>query len=139
MDWKKYEIVYICIAIGFIVIILPFIIGDCDVADLCDGAHSTCPSDICKPAGYVCRPSAGICDVAEVCDGQQPLCPVDSVQRPTLVCRNSTGQCDPAEYCDGNRVTCPANVFLPDNTTCDSHQALVESSCRNGLCVVIGM
>ena len=58
---------------------------------MCTGSAIGCPTAAAyKPAGTVCRPSAGFCDAEEVCTGASPFCPPDDVKynecqgRPTV-------------------------------------------------------
>jgi hypothetical protein len=60
--------------------------GDCDVAESCDGASTTCPADDFVTAGTVCRIDAGDCDVAEECDGGSAMCPADGFEPNGTTC-----------------------------------------------------
>ena len=43
--------------------------GECDVAELCDGAGA-CPADGFEVSGTLCgNPGDGICDLQDTCDG----------------------------------------------------------------------
>jgi hypothetical protein len=112
----------------------------CDVAEVCSGASTSCPTDAFAPAGTVChaaptcfaqcsgasgacpttpvaaatvcRASAGACDLAESCDGTSTSCPADGLASTATVCRASTASCDPAEHCDGTSTTCPTDVTM---------------------------
>lgn len=53
--------------------------GDCDPAEFCDGAATTCPADLLEPNTTECRPSSGGCDPAEFCTGTSPACPADVI------------------------------------------------------------
>ena len=122
--------------------------GACDVAETCNGAALTCPSDSLAPSTTVCRAAAGECDVAETCTGTSASCPADTkktsgtactddgnactkdqcdgttvtCQHPVgnagTVCRASAGACDVAETCTGTSATCPADGFAPASTVC---------------------
>lgn len=88
----------------------------CDVAESCDGVSNTCPADAVAATSVECRPAAGVCDVAESCDGVGPACPVDAKR--TDECRSATDVCDVAEQCDGVANDCPVDAFEPATTEC---------------------
>jgi len=92
--------------------------GDCDVAELCDGASATCPSDGFVTGGTECRASAGDCDVAELCSGSDAACPVDGFLAGGTECRGGAGDCDVAEQCTGSGPACPVDGFLAGGTEC---------------------
>ena len=52
--------------------------GDCDLADYCDGGYPFCDSDHVVPAGTPCRARTDTCDDEEFCDGVSGACPPDS-------------------------------------------------------------
>ncbi|MCB9661658.1 MAG: hypothetical protein H6726_28690 [Sandaracinaceae bacterium] len=109
--------------------------GDCDVAEVCDGMSPSCPSDAVEPMGTECRPAMGDCDVAEACDGMSAECPVDVVAIGTT-CRISTGECDPAEVCTGAGVDCPVDGFATDGALCgDTLTCNGQDMCMSGMCV----
>jgi hypothetical protein len=118
--------------------------GECDVAELCDGA-GVCPADGFEPPGTscgdpgsttcdnpdscdaagtclvnyepattVCRADAGVCDVADNCDGAG-ACDADA--KLTTECRAGS-ICDVAESCNGVGNDCPADVFEPATKEC---------------------
>ena len=91
--------------------------GDCDVADVCDGAAPTC-ADNKRVASSVCRPVAGLCDVAERCDGKANDCPENAFLGPETTCRAATGSCDVAERCTGTGPDCPPDGVQPRDTVC---------------------
>ncbi|MEZ4410052.1 MAG: lamin tail domain-containing protein [Polyangiales bacterium] len=93
-------------------------VGVCDVAEVCDGAATTCPADGFVVSTSVCRASAGNCDVAETCTGTSGTCPADGFAASTVVCRASAGNCDAAEMCTGTTVSCPADAFVNAGTVC---------------------
>jgi hypothetical protein len=80
--------------------------GECDVAESCDGASGACPSDAFVAAGAVCRAAMGECDVAESCDGASGACPSDGFAAAGTVCRSAVGACDVAESCVGTSTVC---------------------------------
>ncbi|MFO0756798.1 MAG: DNRLRE domain-containing protein [Byssovorax sp.] len=93
----------------------------------CNDGHDCTQNDACsngacagqnKPAGTVCRASAGACDAAETCTGSAPDCPADGKLAAGTVCRASTGACDPAETCNGSSNTCPADAISAAGTIC---------------------
>ncbi len=90
--------------------------GECDVAEQCDGSSVTCPTDGFD-SSTECRASMGVCDVAETCNGASPNCPTNGFRPPSFECRASAGDCDVAETCTGSSTTCPTNAFL-NGTTC---------------------
>src|SRR5439155_1339941 len=119
--------------------------GQCDVAETCDGAHTTCPADGFKAAGTSCGSSASSdCDQPDTCDGSgtcQPnhvadgtsctdegnvctadVCSAGVCAHPAghagTVCRASAGLCDPVETCTGTSTTCPADAKRPEGTEC---------------------
>ncbi len=92
--------------------------GTCDVAEVCNGSSTSCPSDGFATSG-TCRSSAGGCDIAESCNGSGPDCPGDARRPAGFVCRAETGDgCDVAETCNGSGASCPANAFRPSSFVC---------------------
>ncbi|MEM9864487.1 MAG: hypothetical protein AAF938_23000 [Myxococcota bacterium] len=91
--------------------------GPCDVAEVCDGAGISCPSDGFQN-GTVCRDAAGPCDQAELCDGGSAVCPADTKRAESFVCRESAGPCDVADTCDGVADTCPSDQLRPSTSEC---------------------
>ena len=71
-----------------------------------------------RPAGTICRASAGVCDVAETCNGTSTTCPADGFAASGTTCRVSAGVCDPAEACTGSSAACPADALTAAGTTC---------------------
>lgn len=98
--------------------------GNCDVAEQCNGSSITCPMDVFD-ASTECRASVGDCDVAETCSGASPTCPPDALRPPSFECRPSAGGCDVAEMCTGSTATCPADVLL-SGTTCRAAMGLCD-------------
>lgn len=39
----------------------------CDQPEYCDGMSASCPRDMLRARGDVCRPQGGMCDVVEAC------------------------------------------------------------------------
>ncbi|HUM00108.1 MAG TPA: fibronectin type III domain-containing protein, partial [Mycobacterium sp.] len=64
--------------------------GGCDVAETCDGASLSCPTDGFAPSTTVCRAASGVCDVAEHCTGTNAACPSDAFAPSTTVCRGAS-------------------------------------------------
>lgn len=95
-------------------------VGSCEPDALAVDAATGCTTTLCtgRPAGFVCRASAGICDVAEVCDGVSDTCPDDGFRPTSLVCREATTACDVAELCDGVSAACPVDRVQPATTVC---------------------
>ena len=92
--------------------------GDCDIAENCDGADITCPTDGFESAATECRASAGDCDVAENCSGGGAACPGDAFVAAATECRAPTGDCDVAEACTGSNAACPTDGFADAATEC---------------------
>jgi hypothetical protein len=92
--------------------------GNCDFAELCDGASPFCPADLVVAGGTECRASGGDCDVAESCNGSSGLCPTDGFVAGGTECRATAGACDVAESCTGSSAACPADVVQILGTEC---------------------
>jgi hypothetical protein len=138
-------------------------VGDCDLAESCDGVSSTCPTDqfvsagtactddgeVCTldecdgagacahPAGNAgaeCRAAVGECDVAESCDGVSGTCPTDAFVSAGTACGDgSSGQCDNPDTCDGAGA-CQDN-HEPNGTPCDDGlYCNVTEDCQGGVC-----
>jgi len=101
--------------------------GRCERASTC-GELEMCCSGVCstdcgmvtcagRPAGEVCRPSAGPCDVEERCDGG-PMCPADALAPASTTCRAAASDCDLAERCTSGTAACPTDAFQDDGTPC---------------------
>jgi hypothetical protein len=90
--------------------------GDCDGAETCTGASSTCPTDVFNSSSDTCRASAGDCDTLETCTGSTADCPADA--KSSAECRASAGDCDVAETCDGASDDCPVDAFTAASTEC---------------------
>jgi hypothetical protein len=117
--------------------------GRCERASTC-GATEMCCSGVCstdcgmvacagRPAGEVCRPSAGACDVEERCDGG-PTCPADALAPASTTCRAAAGECDVAERCTSGTAACPPNAFEGDGTPCSMGSCDGLGMC-SGACV----
>eukprot|EP01107_Rhizomastix_libera_P002924 TRINITY_DN15098_c0_g1_i1.p1 TRINITY_DN15098_c0_g1~~TRINITY_DN15098_c0_g1_i1.p1 ORF type:complete len:1328 (+),score=282.58 TRINITY_DN15098_c0_g1_i1:19-4002(+) len=90
------------------------------LASLLDAEPST-PNCYQKPAGTLCRPSAGICDVPEYCDGSSVGCPTNQYATSMTVCRNSTNPCVEDGYCIHGE--CPVGSFnKAAGTICDTNK-----------------
>src|SRR5207249_1499038 len=111
--------------------------GECDVAETCDGTHTSCPANGFKAAAASCGSSASSdCDQPDTCDGSgtcqanhvadgtnctddgnvctTDMCAAGVCTHPAghagMVCRASAGVCDPAETCTGASASCPADA-----------------------------
>ncbi len=84
--------------------------GVCDVADVCDGATGSCPSDTKREATHACRAATGDCDVTDYCDGTTDDCPADEKHAASHACRDAAGACDLTDYCDGTTNDCTADL-----------------------------
>lgn len=92
--------------------------GLCDLAERCDGASPSCPTDAVASSATLCRAAIGTCDVAERCDGVSPSCPTDAFASSDTLCRASAGICDLTERCTGTSALCPGNALEPPTTVC---------------------
>jgi hypothetical protein len=96
-------------------------VSDCDLDERCTGGDS-CPTDLFRPLGHVCRGPAGDCDPPETCDGTNRGCPADLLAPTTQLCRRaaagSAGACDVDDYCDNKNPKCPMDVKQPAGTNC---------------------
>ena len=98
--------------------------GQCDVAELCDGASSSCPVDGFEPNTTPCigASQGATCDadLNDRCSGVDTSC-VDAFQPNTTPCVGaSTGdQCDDdaADACSGTDASC-IDGFQPNTTAC---------------------
>jgi hypothetical protein len=137
--------------------------NECDLAELCTGTSTTCPTnvykgdgtscsidsnpctrDVCSsgtcthPAGNggtVCRVAAGPCDVADSCDGLTAACPADAKRPSTDTCRSAATECDAAELCDGVSDACPTDGFFLDDTPCSTDNNVCTADvCKSGVC-----
>ncbi|MEM9070839.1 MAG: hypothetical protein AAGE52_20185 [Myxococcota bacterium] len=112
--------------------------GECDVAETCDGEAPTCPEDQFAEVGTVCADGfcnqgmCGACEPGATCDTENG-CEIgriecDEVGTPTCVgvgplpvgtvCREPAGPCDEQEVCDGSSVACPTDLFSDDTREC---------------------
>ncbi len=116
--------------------------GDCDVAEVCDGAALGCPADGFRASSAVCRGSAGVCDAVENCTGTGAVCPVDGFAPSTTACRAAAGSCDVAESCTGSGASCPTDVLAPSTTVCRMSAGVCDAAenCTgdNGACPADG-
>ena len=85
-------------------------LGDCELAEKCDGVATSCPADTLVAADTVCRAALGACDVAEKCDGVATSCPADTLVAADTICRATADACDVAEKCDGVATSYPADT-----------------------------
>jgi len=138
--------------------------GECDFTERCTGTEGACPADLrvpsgtacsddgkvcttdqcdgsgacahpARPAGTVCRASAGACDVAETCDGSASGCPPDGLVPAGTVCRASAGDCDLSETCTGSSASCPGDAGASDGAACSSDaDPCTLDACLDGSC-----
>jgi len=85
-------------------------VGECDIAEYCDGVNPDCPADSFQLNTYVCRASAGECDVEEKCTGISPDCPSDGFASSGTPC-NDGNSCTSSDQCDGNGNCLGENIF----------------------------
>ncbi|MCU0620038.1 MAG: hypothetical protein MUC69_00890 [Gemmatimonadales bacterium] len=102
----------------------------CTSGDCCDVAMEEF-----KPAGTLCRGSAGECDLEDRCSGTSASCP-DA--KSTAPCRMAGRPCDETEYCDGVSNECPWDQHTANNTSCGEAdtQCTYGPRCQNGQCVL---
>ncbi|HQL56945.1 MAG: kelch repeat-containing protein [Myxococcota bacterium] len=94
--------------------------GPCDVAEFCDGATGSCPTDLKSTA--LCRAASGDCDIAEYCDGSSNDCPKDAYHPVTWPCGNAESACI-TDQCDGYG-NCTLLGLAPAFTVCDDGNPL---------------
>jgi hypothetical protein len=108
--------------------------GECDPAEVCDGATMACPVDMKTAAGTACdqlRAKGGPCDEAisaRKCDSAGNCV---TRWKAGMQCKaaGTSSICDPADLCDGKNILCPGK-FAPPRTPCGG--GLVCTI--NGLC-----
>ena len=99
--------------------------GVCDVAEVCDGSSSICPTDLFRSTEFQCRDRSGQCDVAEACQGSSPDCPDDRFAQNATLC-NDGDACTRTDIClsgscvGGDGVVCTALDQCHDAGICDS-------------------
>lgn len=94
--------------------------GECDMAETCDGSSPGCPADAVRSATATCGWRAGPCDDYELCDGVGKTCPATDRVRPAgAPCRNAyLSECMLAASCDGVGKQCPESAPAPTGTVC---------------------
>jgi hypothetical protein len=102
--------------------------GDCDVAEFCDGTSLVCPVDAKLVNTTICRGADGGCDTPEKCTGTSDSCPPDAKLTAGTECRAAQPVCDVNEVCDGTSAFCPTDIFASVMTTCGA-----APSCVNGV------
>lgn len=132
--------------------------GNYGMADLqySTGNGLTCPADILKTAGTVCRAASGTCDVAETCTGTSAACPTNLFKASGITCDDGqlctyNDVCNGAGSCGGTTITCgggnacsttvcngtntcePAKVFCNDPPG-DCYNTLGSCNTTNGSC-----
>lgn len=103
-------------------------IGECDVAEFCDGTAPTCPGDAMLPASEVCREAASDCDATETCTGSSVLCPVDLPLPAGTDCE--VGFCDGAGECVD---TCTPGGGCSTGNPCE--EGIIECEAGEPVCV----
>ncbi|RJO68998.1 MAG: hypothetical protein C4523_06475 [Myxococcales bacterium] len=93
-------------------------VGDCDLAELCDGENQNCTEDGVMSSATLCRDSAGDCDLAEYCDGADKECPNNRYMSENELCRDADGPCDIGEFCTGDSPNCPPDRLLQATILC---------------------
>ncbi|MCC7538368.1 MAG: hypothetical protein IT379_19240, partial [Deltaproteobacteria bacterium] len=102
-------------------------VGDCDVAESCDGVGLDCPTNRFEPSSTVCRAGGG-CDRTERCTGTSADCPPDALEPATTVCRALVpGGCDVADRCTGTSPVCPPDVVRPNGTSCRTSTGVCDA------------
>lgn len=124
----------------------------CDALDFCDGAGACLRS--VRPAGAVCRPSAGgqsqgFCDPPETCDGIHKECPPDLTAQVGAVCADppprtcyedesicfgycSEYQCNASHRCELTGIT-PGAVCYEDGKECSVHTCVATWCFRESI------
>jgi hypothetical protein len=109
--------------------------GECDVADVCDGIHPTCPVDAFEPSGTFCGSSADTdCTNRDTCDGAGTCRAND--EAPGTTCSDgdacTTGdQCDGTGSCiSGSPTICPACELCHSDAGC---VAAIDLACEPGV------
>ncbi|MBI5533374.1 MAG: hypothetical protein HY898_11710 [Deltaproteobacteria bacterium] len=105
--------------------------GECDVAEACDGASTTCPANGFKADGTTCTTDGNPCTLDQCGSG---VCAHPAGNAGT-VCRPVNGECDVAESCTGSSTSCPADGFKTDGTACttDGNPCTLDE-CASGAC-----
>lgn len=134
-------------------------VGGCDVAELCDGIHGSCPSDQVQDEGTICYINTGNvpCYIDRYCNGWEPYCPSPLVAE-GVECTNDgdlclvescdgSGACltrrtlsyDDGNYCNGAETCDSATGAVVPGTPpdCDDGNSCTLDSCDNtyGICV----
>ncbi|HEX2880889.1 MAG TPA: discoidin domain-containing protein, partial [Polyangiaceae bacterium] len=103
-------------------------VGDCDLAETCNGSSQACPADGFKSSGSACGSATNTdCDNPDTCNSSGTCLANNELS--TFVCRAASGACDVAESCGvGNTGACPTNLFQPAGTACGSAS---DTNCDN--------
>ncbi|MFM7142225.1 MAG: hypothetical protein ACKO2K_09980, partial [Alphaproteobacteria bacterium] len=101
--------------------------GACDLAESCDGTSKSCPADVVKTAGTVCRAANpdNSCDVTEVCNGSSKSCPLNGFKPVGAACADDGNAC--------TRDVCASQAIPPDNiviVTCGHPAGNAGAICR---------
>src|SRR5205823_1020483 len=93
-------------------------VNECDLAETCTGASTTCPADAVKAAGSACTDDGNPC-TTDVCNGtlDSPAC-THPAGNAGAVCRAAATECDLAATCTGTGTTCPADAVMRAGTAC---------------------
>ena len=138
-------------------------VGECDVAETCDGASGACPDDVKAASGTTCGSATddactdgdtcndnGTCaanDAAadtvcssdfnactrDVCDGTG-TCTHPAGNSGTQCRPAAAGECDVAETCDGASASCPSDQFVSEGTLCNAAGPCTSGACQAGAC-----
>jgi len=141
-------------------------VGDCDVAEACDGSGVLCPADAFVPSTVVCRVAIDGCDHAETCPGDAGFCPSDIVlaigepcpdddntctvescdgvttachHQPGnagAICRAAVGECDVVETCTGTTAACPDDAIFAPDAPCTDDGETCTSDTCDGATTV---
>src|SRR5438128_277183 len=105
-------------------------VNECDVAETCTGASTTCPTDAKQPAGTACTADTNPCTLDQ-CDGSTNTC-THPAGNAGAECRAVAGECDVAESCTGTSTTCPTDAFQPSGTACTDDGDLCTTDVCSG-------
>jgi hypothetical protein len=111
--------------------------GECDAAETCTGASTSCPSESYAPNGTYCADlTSGDCFSA-TCNGMGACDQTQALKPSGYSCRSQAGPCDVADTCSGASGLCPTfDVKMPDGTPCleDGLVCNGTRTCKAGVC-----